>query len=88
MCPDSLFFHGEGQDIDVSIVDPHGHHLADALPKLRGLADFSATHGESFHRIESVARVANGVLRVLDLTEPKPRSKDQRIETAPNCRPR
>ena len=36
---------------------PHGHHLADALPKLRGLADFAATHGESFHRIESVARI-------------------------------
>ena len=52
---------------------PTGTHLADALPKLRGLADFSATHGESFHRIESVARVANGVLRVLDLTEPNVR---------------
>ena len=69
MCPDFVFFHGERQDIRVSIVDPHGHHLADALPKLRGLADFAATHGESFHRIESVARMANGFLRVLDLTD-------------------
>ena len=74
MCPDFLFFHGgEGQDIKVSIVDPHSHHLADALPKLRGLARFAATHAESFHRIESVARMANGVLRVLDLTDPKVR---------------
>ena len=74
MCPDFLFFHGwEGQDIKVSIVDPHSHHLADALPKLRGLAHFAATHAESFHRIESVARMANGVLRVLDLTDPKVR---------------
>ena len=73
MCPDFLFFHGSGQDVKVSIVDPHGHHLADALPKLRGLADFAANHGESFHRIESVASTRSGVLRVLDLTEPNVR---------------
>ena len=69
MCPDFVFFHGDSQDIKISIVDPHGHHLADALPKLRGLAEFAATHGQSFHRIESVAQVTDGTLRVLDLTE-------------------
>ena len=73
MCPDFLFFHGGGNDIRVSIVDPHGHHLSDALPKLRGLADFAAEHGESFHRIESVARMAGGTLRVLDLVKPSVR---------------
>ena len=70
MCPDFLFFHGDSENIRVSIVDPHGHHLADALPKLRGLAEFAATHGESFHRIESVAEMDDGTLRVLDLTDP------------------
>ena len=70
MCPDFLFFHGDGQNVKVSIVDPHGHHLADALSKLRGLAEFADMHGESFHRIESVARVKDGTLRVLDLTDP------------------
>ena len=70
MCPDFLFFHGDSENIGVSIVDPHGHHLADALPKLRGLAQFAATHGKSFHRIESVARMNDGTLRVLDLTVP------------------
>ena len=70
MCPDFLFFHGDSENMKVSIVDPHSHHLADALPKLRGLAEFAATHGESFHRIESVARMKNGTLRVLDLTDP------------------
>ena len=70
MCPDFLFFHGDSEQIRVSIVDPHGHHLADALPKLRGLAKFAATHGESFHRIESVARMKDSTLRVLDLTDP------------------
>ena len=69
MCPDFLFFHGV-ETVKVSIVDPHGPHLADALPKLRGLAEFAEKHGESFYRIESVARIPGGVLRVLDLTEP------------------
>ena len=69
MCPDFLFFHADGENVRVSIVDPHGHHLADALPKLRGLAEFAATHGEFFHRIESVARMTGGTLRVLDLTD-------------------
>ena len=70
MCPDFLFFHGDSENVKVSIVDPHGHHLADALPKLRGLAEFAAAHGASFHRIESVARMKDGTLRVLDLTDP------------------
>ena len=73
MCPDFLFFHGDSRNMKVSIVDPHGHHLADALPKLRGIADFAAKHGESFHRIESVARDEDGRLRVLDLTDPNVR---------------
>ena len=70
MCPDFLFFHGDSENIKVSIVDPHGPHFADALPKLRGLAEFADTHGESFHRIESIARMNDGTLRVLDLTGP------------------
>ena len=68
MCPDFLFFHGAEDDIKVSIVDPHGHHLGDALPKLRGLAAFAATHQDAFHRIESISRMGDGVLRVLDVT--------------------
>ena len=70
MCPDFLLFHGDSESFRVSIVDPHGQHLADALPKLRGLAAFATVHGESFHRIESVARMKDGTLRVLDLVEP------------------
>lgn len=50
------------------LVDPHGLHLADALPKLRGLANYAATHPAAFRRIESVAE-ALGRLRVLDLTK-------------------
>ena len=48
------------------LVDPHGLHLADALPKLRGLALYAEAHAEAFRRVESVAE-AHGKLRTLDL---------------------
>lgn len=67
--PDFVFFgcQHDGQ-IVVDLVDPHGHHLADAMPKLRGLADFAEKYGHEFRRIESVAETG-GVLKVLDLTK-------------------
>jgi type III restriction enzyme len=52
-----------------SIVDPHGDHLADAKAKLRALADFADSHGDRFLRIQSVAKAADGTLRVLDLLD-------------------
>ncbi len=82
MCPDFLFFHGHSNNTQVSIVDPHGHHLADALPKLGGLADFAAKHGDCFHRIESIARMKDGTLRVLDLTDPQLRAAITHAEDA------
>jgi type III restriction enzyme len=44
--PDFIFF-GTNRDgsVVVDLVDPHGHHLADALPKLRGLADYADVRG-------------------------------------------
>ena len=81
MCPDFLFFHG-AEPVNVSIVDPHGPHFADALPKLRGLAEFAEEHGESFHRIESVARLSGDVLRVLDFMEPSVREAVAEAEDA------
>ncbi len=73
LCPDFLFFHGKKDDLKVSIVDPHGHHLGDALSKLRGLAAFAAEYGQSFHRIEAVAKLDDGTSRVLDLQDEKVR---------------
>ncbi|MFI9614552.1 DEAD/DEAH box helicase [Streptomyces sp. NPDC052023] len=67
MCPDFVFFHGSEDNVKVSIVDPHGFHLSDALPKLRGLANFTAEYGEEFHRVEAVAQMNEKSLRVLDL---------------------
>ena len=67
--PDFIFF-GTNNDgsVAVDLVDPHGHHLSDALPKLRGLADFAEQFANDFRRVESVAETG-GVLRVLDLTK-------------------
>lgn len=50
----------------VDLVDPHGLHLADALPKLKGLALYAKHHSNAYRRIESIAEV-KGKLRVLDL---------------------
>jgi type III restriction enzyme len=67
MCPDFVFFYGTEDDVKVSIIDPHGFHLADALPKMRGLADFTVEYGAHFHRIEAVSEIKDGAIRVLDL---------------------
>lgn len=80
--PDFLFF-GTNQDgsVAVDLVDPHGHHLSDALPKLRGLADFSERFAGNFRRIESVAETG-GVLRVLDITKPRVREAIRDCQSA------
>jgi len=72
--PDFVFFtQGADGSITASIVDPHGHHLGDALPKLRGLAAYGERHGSHYRRIDAVAKMGDK-LRVLDLTEPSVRA--------------
>ncbi len=46
MHPDFVFFHEVGGQTVASILDPHGHHLDDALMKLKALAMFARTYGE------------------------------------------
>jgi type III restriction enzyme len=66
--PDFIFFATQADGTVVAdIVDPHSLHLADALPKLQGLALYAEAHAKVYRRIESVAE-AMGKLRVLDLT--------------------
>jgi hypothetical protein len=66
--PDFIFFATKTDGtVLADIVDPHSLHLADALPKLQGLALYAETHTKVYRRIESVAE-AMGRLRVLDLT--------------------
>ena len=65
--PDFIFFSTlEDGKVVADIVDPHGLHLDDALPKLQGLAQYADTHAMAYRRIESVAKV-KGKLRVVDL---------------------
>lgn len=67
--PDFIFFAEQGGEIVSDLVDPHGFHLADALPKLQGLARYAERHPHAFRRIEAVAETGAGTLRVLDLTK-------------------
>ena len=71
--PDFIFFAEEGGAIVADLVDPHGFHLADALPKLQGLARYAERHPKAFRRIEAVADIGAGKLRMLDLTKPEVR---------------
>ena len=67
--PDFLFFsRDENGQLVADLVDPHGYHLSDALPKLRGLADFTEEVGSEFRRIEAVADI-DGTLWKLDLKQ-------------------
>ena len=82
--PDFVFF-GESKDgaVAVDIVDPHGDFLADALPKLKGLAEYAEAHAAHFRRIESIAQVGqNGPLKVLDLKDPAVRAAIVQAEDA------
>lgn len=67
--PDFIFFsQATDGSIVADIVDPHGHHLVDALPKLRGLARYAEINGALYRRIEAVSEI-NGKYRKLDLTK-------------------
>ena len=63
-----------------SIVDPHGDHLADARAKVRALADFAERYEDRFLRVDSIAKVGDGSLRVLDLTQPSVRTEVREFE--------
>lgn len=80
--PDFIFFGTDhaGQVV-ADLVDPHGHHLSDALPKLRGLAAFAEKYQGEFRRIESVAETG-GTMRVLDLTKHHVRQAIRDTKTA------
>ena len=67
--PDFVFFARlPNGDVVADIVDPHGFHLSDSFPKLKGLANYAEKHCAHYRRIEAIAMVGNGY-RVLDLTD-------------------
>jgi hypothetical protein len=80
--PDFIFFSKKDDgSIVVDIVDPHGHHLSDSLPKLIGLAKYTEKHGLFYRRIDAVAKVGKK-FKVLDLTDTKVRSAIFNAESA------
>lgn len=72
--PDFLFFARlDDGTVVADIVDPHGYHLADSLPKLQGLARYAQLYGAAYRRIEAVAEL-DGVYKLLDLKDEKVRA--------------
>ncbi|WP_426028514.1 DEAD/DEAH box helicase [Brevundimonas sp. TWP2-3-4b2] len=72
--PDFIFFSSQPDgSVVADIVDPHGHHFADSLPKLRGLARYAEENGHCYGRIEAVAKV-DGKYQRLDLMRPEVRA--------------
>jgi type III restriction enzyme len=80
--PDFIFFAQlEDGSIAADIVDPHGIHLADALPKLKGLATYAEKNARIYRRIEAVAEIGSK-LRTIDLTEASVRAAVLTASTA------
>lgn len=68
--PDFVVLHASDDgELRASVVDPHGHHLADAGDKLRGLAAYAEKHGSAYARIVGVIKSADGDFRMLDLKD-------------------
>ena len=78
--PDFVFFVQLADGgVAADLIDPHGDYLADALPKLKGLAKYAAENLKIFRRIEAISKTKSGAYRKIDLTKGDVRSA---IETA------
>lgn len=67
--PDFVFLvQQDDGSVAADIVDPHGIQFDDAMPKLKGLAQYAERFGDHFRRIEAVAKIGSK-FRVLDLKE-------------------
>jgi len=70
MRPDFIFFvRLEDGSVGADLIDPHGDHLADSLPKLKGLARYASENLAIYRRIEAVNKTKSGSYRVLDMTD-------------------
>lgn len=65
--PDFLFFRKQDDRIIIDILDPHGHHLPDAVAKAKGLATYAEEHEYFFGRIQIISDNINGETKRLDL---------------------
>ncbi|MFI6485576.1 DEAD/DEAH box helicase [Nonomuraea sp. NPDC050663] len=57
LAPDFIFISRIGHKLVAGLIDPHGTHLADSVPKLKGLTVYATKHASRFHRIQSIAKL-------------------------------
>lgn len=71
MYPDLIVFRQSGHGLVADILDPHGLHLADAVAKAHGLADYAEDHADSpLERVEAIAKIeGDNRLWRLDLSD-------------------
>jgi type III restriction enzyme len=78
MQPDFLFFSKKADgSVGAALIDPHSHHLSDALSKLKALAEYGEEFADRFIRIEAISKdkrgelspKESGTLRSLDMTD-------------------
>ncbi len=80
--PDFIVFSAnEDGSVMADIVDPHGLHFGDALPKLKGLAAYAEEYGANYRRIDAIAKIGD-VYKVLDLKEGTIRKQIQEVESS------
>ena len=67
--PDFIFFATlDDGKVVADLVDPHGLHLADALPKLRGLAWYAETHSSAYRRIGVIVLFVQNLAVCFEIT--------------------
>jgi hypothetical protein len=72
--PDFIFFYKQANGkIVADIIDPHGTHLSDALPKIKGTAAYVSKNPKAFRRVLVCAEINNSLVSV-DLADAKVRA--------------
>jgi Type III restriction enzyme, res subunit len=69
LAPDFIFISRVEGKLTADLIDPHGTHLADAVPKLQGLTAYADSHASSYHRVQSIAKI-DGTYRMLNHLDP------------------
>jgi len=69
LAPDFIFISRVEGELTADLIDPHGTHLADAVPKLQGLTAYADSHASSYHRVQSIAKI-DGTYKMLNPLDP------------------
>lgn len=82
--PDFIFFENvEGHEMP-AVVDPHGIHLADTLPKLKGIAKYVEDYGAIYSRYWFVSDY-KGQATYLDMKDAETRDAIMTVSDATEC---